>query len=134
MILYNKLFSVIHFQLWDTPRMWIFYFYNNNRFDFVTSRPTPAELRRDPVFHTISCLYTPFQKPVSLFSSSLRCAHLELPEDISELCKGQLQLHIAGHAALHSYLHTKCTPNTVKTSHPIKYFKIESCKGIIAMK
>lgn len=118
MILYNKLFSVINFLLWDTPRMWIFYFYNNNRFVFLSSRPTPAELLRDPVFHTIS--YMPFQKPVSLFSSSLRCAHLELPEDISELCKGQLQLHIAEHAALHSYIHTKYTPNTVKTSHPIK--------------
>ncbi|KAM7394360.1 hypothetical protein PAMP_021171 [Pampus punctatissimus] len=49
--------------------------------------PTPAKLLGDPVFSGVSCLYTPFQKPVSLFSSSLRCAHLELPEDISELCK-----------------------------------------------
>ena len=57
-------------------------------FLFVSSRPTPAELLGDPVFDGVSCLYTPFQKPVSLFSSSLRCAHLELPEDISDLCKG----------------------------------------------
>uniref|UniRef100_M4ACA3 TBC domain-containing protein kinase-like protein n=1 Tax=Xiphophorus maculatus TaxID=8083 RepID=M4ACA3_XIPMA len=41
----------------------------------------------DPVFDGISCHYSPFQKPVSLFSSSLRCAHLELPDDISDLCK-----------------------------------------------
>ncbi|KAG8014732.1 TBC domain-containing protein kinase-like protein, partial [Nibea albiflora] len=54
----------------------------------VSSRPTPTELLRDSVFNGVSCLYTPFQKPVSLFSSSLRCAHLELPEDISDLCKG----------------------------------------------
>ncbi|XP_060914306.1 TBC domain-containing protein kinase-like protein isoform X1 [Labrus mixtus] len=52
-----------------------------------SKRPTPAELLGDPVFNGVSCLYTPFQKPVSLFSSSLRCAHLELPEDISDLCK-----------------------------------------------
>ncbi|KAK7912867.1 hypothetical protein WMY93_013078 [Mugilogobius chulae] len=52
-----------------------------------SKRPTPSELLRDPVFTGISCLYSPYQKPVSLFSSSLRCAHLELPEDISELCK-----------------------------------------------
>lgn len=52
-----------------------------------SKRPTPAELLEDPVFEGTSCLYSPFQKPVSLFSSSLRCAHLELPEDISDLCK-----------------------------------------------
>uniref|UniRef100_A0A3Q1GJ85 TBC1 domain containing kinase n=1 Tax=Acanthochromis polyacanthus TaxID=80966 RepID=A0A3Q1GJ85_9TELE len=52
-----------------------------------SKRPTPAELLGDPVFSGISCHYTPFQKPVSLFSSSLRCAHLELPDDISDLCK-----------------------------------------------
>uniref|UniRef100_A0A674A2D3 TBC1 domain containing kinase n=1 Tax=Salmo trutta TaxID=8032 RepID=A0A674A2D3_SALTR len=50
-------------------------------------RPTPAELLVDPVFEGVSCLYAPFQQPVGLFSSSLRCAHLELPEDISQLCK-----------------------------------------------
>ncbi|CAI5680558.1 TBC domain-containing protein kinase-like protein [Oreochromis niloticus] len=52
-----------------------------------SKRATPAELLRDPVFNGISCHYTPFQKPVSLFSSSLRCAHLVLPDDISDLCK-----------------------------------------------
>uniref|UniRef100_A0A8C5BAW0 TBC1 domain containing kinase n=1 Tax=Gadus morhua TaxID=8049 RepID=A0A8C5BAW0_GADMO len=45
------------------------------------------KLLGDEVFNEISCLYMPFQKPLSLFSSSLRCAHLELPEDISDLCK-----------------------------------------------
>lgn len=64
-------------------------------------RPTPAELLGDPVFSGISCLYTPFQKPVSLFSSSLRCAHLELPEDICDLCKGLPNLHAA--VRLHTY-------------------------------
>ncbi|KAJ0050773.1 hypothetical protein NL108_005880, partial [Boleophthalmus pectinirostris] len=52
-----------------------------------SKRPTPADLLGDPVFSGISSLYSSFQKPVSLFSSSLRCAHLELPDDISELCK-----------------------------------------------
>ncbi|XP_053713889.1 TBC domain-containing protein kinase-like protein [Synchiropus splendidus] len=50
-------------------------------------RPTPGELLRDPLFEGVSCIYPPFEKPVSLFSSSLRCAHLELPEDISDLFK-----------------------------------------------
>uniref|UniRef100_A0A7N8YLP2 TBC domain-containing protein kinase-like protein n=1 Tax=Mastacembelus armatus TaxID=205130 RepID=A0A7N8YLP2_9TELE len=54
---------------------------------FPSKRPTPTELLRDHVFSEISSLYMPFQKPVSLFSSSLRCAHLELPDDISDLCK-----------------------------------------------
>ncbi|XP_051940424.1 TBC domain-containing protein kinase-like protein isoform X2 [Hippocampus zosterae] len=53
-----------------------------------SKRPSPAELLGDAVFDGVSCLYTPYQKPVSLFSSSLRCAHLELPEDIGDLCKG----------------------------------------------
>ncbi|XP_064191246.1 TBC domain-containing protein kinase-like protein [Anguilla rostrata] len=52
-----------------------------------SKRPTPAELLRDPVLEGVARLYTPFVKPVGLFSSSLRCAHLELPDDISELCK-----------------------------------------------
>uniref|UniRef100_A0A8C5GHJ0 TBC domain-containing protein kinase-like protein n=1 Tax=Gouania willdenowi TaxID=441366 RepID=A0A8C5GHJ0_GOUWI len=52
-----------------------------------SKRPTPAELLGDPVFNVISCHYTPFQKPISLFASSLRCAHLDLPDDISDLCK-----------------------------------------------
>lgn len=59
----------------------------------MSFRPTPAELLRDPVFSGISGFYLPFQKPVSLFSSSLRCAHLELPEDINELCKGRSKLN-----------------------------------------
>uniref|UniRef100_A0AAY5JW46 TBC domain-containing protein kinase-like protein n=1 Tax=Esox lucius TaxID=8010 RepID=A0AAY5JW46_ESOLU len=50
-------------------------------------RPTPADLLADPVFEGVSCLYTLYQQPVGLFSSSLRCAHLELPEDIGQLCK-----------------------------------------------
>ncbi|CAG5928564.1 unnamed protein product [Menidia menidia] len=52
-----------------------------------SKRPTPAELLGDPLFNGISFQRTPFQQPVSLFSSSLRCAHLELPDDISDLCK-----------------------------------------------
>ncbi|KAL6487829.1 hypothetical protein MHYP_G00044550 [Metynnis hypsauchen] len=52
-----------------------------------SKRPTPAEMLEDTVFEGVSCLYTPYQIPVRLFSSSLRCAHLELPEDINELCK-----------------------------------------------
>ncbi|XP_077460534.1 TBC domain-containing protein kinase-like protein [Stigmatopora argus] len=54
-----------------------------------SKRPSPAELLGDAVFDGVSCLYTPFRKPVSLFSSSLRCAHLELPEDIGDLCKDE---------------------------------------------
>ncbi|MBZ3886007.1 TBC domain-containing protein kinase-like protein [Sciurus carolinensis] len=49
--------------------------------------PTPDELMKDKVFSEVSPLYTPFIKPASLFSSSLRCADLTLPEDISQLCK-----------------------------------------------
>lgn len=78
----------------------------------VPFRPTPTELLGDPVFNGVSCRYTPFQKPVSLFSSSLRCAHLELPEDISDLCKGLPQLHTTVHAASHSHLHSTYTPIT----------------------
>uniref|UniRef100_A0A0G2K9Q0 TBC1 domain containing kinase n=1 Tax=Rattus norvegicus TaxID=10116 RepID=A0A0G2K9Q0_RAT len=50
-------------------------------------RPTPDELMKDQVFSEVSPLYTPFIKPASLFSSSLRCADLTLPEDISDVCK-----------------------------------------------
>ncbi|KAK2852341.1 hypothetical protein Q7C36_007542 [Tachysurus vachellii] len=53
-----------------------------------SKRPTPAELLEDAVFEGISCLYTPYESPVTLFSSSLRCAHLQIPDDIAELCKG----------------------------------------------
>ncbi|XP_006881173.1 PREDICTED: TBC domain-containing protein kinase-like protein isoform X3 [Elephantulus edwardii] len=52
-----------------------------------SKRPTPSELMEDEVFSEVSPLYTPFTKPASLFSSSLRCADLTLPEDISQLCK-----------------------------------------------
>uniref|UniRef100_A0A8D2CM52 TBC domain-containing protein kinase-like protein n=1 Tax=Sciurus vulgaris TaxID=55149 RepID=A0A8D2CM52_SCIVU len=52
-----------------------------------SKRPTPDELMKDKVFSEVSPLYTPFIKPASLFSSSLRCADLTLPEDISQLCK-----------------------------------------------
>ncbi|XP_058856344.1 TBC domain-containing protein kinase-like protein isoform X4 [Acipenser ruthenus] len=52
-----------------------------------SKRLTPAELLRDSVFDEISSFYKPYQKPASLFSSSLRCANLTLPEDIRELCK-----------------------------------------------
>uniref|UniRef100_A0A671SJT5 TBC domain-containing protein kinase-like protein n=1 Tax=Sinocyclocheilus anshuiensis TaxID=1608454 RepID=A0A671SJT5_9TELE len=52
-----------------------------------SKRPTPAELLGDSVFESISCQYTPYQSPVRLFAAAPRCAHLQLPEDISELCK-----------------------------------------------
>uniref|UniRef100_A0A8C2EM38 TBC domain-containing protein kinase-like protein n=1 Tax=Cyprinus carpio TaxID=7962 RepID=A0A8C2EM38_CYPCA len=52
-----------------------------------SKRPTPAELLGDSVFESISCQYTPYQSPVRLFAASPRCAHLQLPEDISELWK-----------------------------------------------
>ncbi|XP_020830389.1 TBC domain-containing protein kinase-like protein isoform X1 [Phascolarctos cinereus] len=52
-----------------------------------SKRPTPDELLQDEVFSEVSPLYTPFHKPASLFSSSLRCADLTLPDDISQLCK-----------------------------------------------
>ncbi|XP_072481135.1 TBC domain-containing protein kinase-like protein isoform X1 [Notamacropus eugenii] len=54
---------------------------------YPSKRPTPDELLQDKVFSEVSPLYTPFHKPASLFSSSLRCADLTLPEDISQLCK-----------------------------------------------
>nr|XP_044623370.1 TBC domain-containing protein kinase-like protein isoform X5 [Equus asinus] len=52
-----------------------------------SNRPTPSELMQDKVFSEVSPSYTPFTKPASLFSSSLRCADLTLPEDISQLCQ-----------------------------------------------
>uniref|UniRef100_A0A673W2V0 TBC1 domain containing kinase n=1 Tax=Salmo trutta TaxID=8032 RepID=A0A673W2V0_SALTR len=72
----------------------------------LPSRPTPAELLVDPVFEGVSCLYAPFQQPVGLFSSSLRCAHLELPEDISQLCKGQSEY--LGERAIDEVYHLWC--------------------------
>lgn len=78
-------------------KAWLVLFFSHNYpflfLFFVSFRPTPADLLGDPVFHDISCQYPPFQKPVKLFSSSLRCAHLELPDDINDLCKGLLQIH-----------------------------------------
>uniref|UniRef100_H3AH06 TBC domain-containing protein kinase-like protein n=1 Tax=Latimeria chalumnae TaxID=7897 RepID=H3AH06_LATCH len=53
-----------------------------------SQRPTAAALLHDSVLSTVSPLHKPYQRPASLFSSSLRCADLTLPEDISELCKG----------------------------------------------
>lgn len=80
-------------------------------------RPTPAELLGDPVFNGVSCLYTPFQKPVSLFSSSLRCAHLELPEDISDLCKGRAQRRMCPWSLTHMHArHTTQIPSHWKGS------------------
>ncbi|KAK6324691.1 hypothetical protein J4Q44_G00040330 [Coregonus suidteri] len=70
-------------------------------------RPTPAELLVDPVFEGVSCLYTPFQQPVGLFSSSLRCAHLELPEDISQLCKDDDEEYL-GERAIDEVYHLWC--------------------------
>uniref|UniRef100_A0A673TFW6 TBC1 domain containing kinase n=1 Tax=Suricata suricatta TaxID=37032 RepID=A0A673TFW6_SURSU len=52
-----------------------------------SKRPTADELMQDKIFSEVSPLYTPFTKPASLFSSSLRCADLTLPEDISQMCK-----------------------------------------------
>ncbi|XP_076831025.1 TBC domain-containing protein kinase-like protein isoform X2 [Brachyhypopomus gauderio] len=52
-----------------------------------SARPTPAQLLQEPAFEGVACLYTAYQSPVGLFSSSPRCAPLELPDDINELCK-----------------------------------------------
>uniref|UniRef100_A0AAY4B0L3 TBC domain-containing protein kinase-like protein n=1 Tax=Denticeps clupeoides TaxID=299321 RepID=A0AAY4B0L3_9TELE len=62
-----------------------------------SKRPTPAQLLVDPVFEDISSLYVPYNKPVGLFSS-LRCAHLELPENINELCKDDGEDYLAERA------------------------------------
>ncbi|KAF5890613.1 TBC domain-containing protein kinase-like protein, partial [Clarias magur] len=51
-----------------------------------SKRATPSRLLEDAVFERISHLHIPYESPVCLFSSSLRCAHLQLPDDISELC------------------------------------------------
>uniref|UniRef100_A0A4W4DPP1 TBC domain-containing protein kinase-like protein n=1 Tax=Electrophorus electricus TaxID=8005 RepID=A0A4W4DPP1_ELEEL len=58
-------------------------------------RPTPAQLLEEPVFVGVASLYPAYQNPVSLFSSSPRCAHLELPEDLNELCKGDGQDYLS---------------------------------------
>ncbi|XP_028932290.1 TBC domain-containing protein kinase-like protein [Ornithorhynchus anatinus] len=52
-----------------------------------SKRPTPDELLRDKMFSEVSPLYPSFHKPAGLFSPSLRCADLTLPEDISQLCE-----------------------------------------------
>uniref|UniRef100_V9KC16 TBC domain-containing protein kinase-like protein n=1 Tax=Callorhinchus milii TaxID=7868 RepID=V9KC16_CALMI len=54
-----------------------------------SKRPSPAELLHDELFSEVSGLYKPYCKPVSLFSSSLRCADLIIPEDLGTLCKGE---------------------------------------------
>nr|XP_042715893.1 TBC domain-containing protein kinase-like protein isoform X3 [Chrysemys picta bellii]XP_042715894.1 TBC domain-containing protein kinase-like protein isoform X3 [Chrysemys picta bellii]XP_042715895.1 TBC domain-containing protein kinase-like protein isoform X3 [Chrysemys picta bellii] len=54
-----------------------------------SKRPTPDQLLCDNVFSEVASVYPPFHKPASLFSSSLRCANLTLPEDITQLCKGK---------------------------------------------
>ncbi|XP_025064582.1 TBC domain-containing protein kinase-like protein isoform X5 [Alligator sinensis] len=54
-----------------------------------SKRPTPDELLCDSIFSEVSSFYEPFHKAASLFSSSLRCANLTLPEDISQLCKDE---------------------------------------------
>uniref|UniRef100_A0A671SK09 TBC domain-containing protein kinase-like protein n=1 Tax=Sinocyclocheilus anshuiensis TaxID=1608454 RepID=A0A671SK09_9TELE len=65
---------------------------------FPSKRPTPAELLGDSVFESISCQYTPYQSPVRLFAAAPRCAHLQLPEDISELCKDDGENYLAERA------------------------------------
>uniref|UniRef100_A0A8C3T718 TBC domain-containing protein kinase-like protein n=1 Tax=Chelydra serpentina TaxID=8475 RepID=A0A8C3T718_CHESE len=54
-----------------------------------SSVPTPDQLLCDNVFSEVASVYPPFHKPASLFSSSLRCANLTLPEDITQLCKDE---------------------------------------------
>uniref|UniRef100_UPI00398F4B54 TBC domain-containing protein kinase-like protein n=1 Tax=Pristiophorus japonicus TaxID=55135 RepID=UPI00398F4B54 len=54
-----------------------------------SKRPTPAELLQDSLFSEVSALYKPFHKPYGLFSSSLRCAELIIPEDLGTFCKGE---------------------------------------------
>uniref|UniRef100_A0A8C3T4W4 TBC domain-containing protein kinase-like protein n=1 Tax=Chelydra serpentina TaxID=8475 RepID=A0A8C3T4W4_CHESE len=58
-------------------------------FEMFYSRPTPDQLLCDNVFSEVASVYPPFHKPASLFSSSLRCANLTLPEDITQLCKDE---------------------------------------------
>ncbi|XP_041040392.1 TBC domain-containing protein kinase-like protein isoform X1 [Carcharodon carcharias] len=54
-----------------------------------SKRPTPAELLQDNLFSEVSALYKPFRKPDGLFSSSLRCADLIIPEDLGTFCKDE---------------------------------------------
>ncbi|TRY66236.1 hypothetical protein DNTS_006073 [Danionella cerebrum] len=63
-----------------------------------SKRPTPAELLTDSVFEGISCHYPPYQSPVRLFSAAPRSAFLQLPEDISELCKDDKEDYLSERA------------------------------------
>ncbi|XP_067424347.1 TBC domain-containing protein kinase-like protein isoform X4 [Emydura macquarii macquarii] len=54
-----------------------------------SKRPTPDQLLCNSVFDEVASVNPPFQKPASLFSTSLRCANLTLPEDITQLCKDE---------------------------------------------
>ncbi|KAL2101697.1 hypothetical protein ACEWY4_003458 [Coilia grayii] len=56
---------------------------------FPSKRPTPVQLLGEPVFGHISGLTEHFHQPISLFSSGLRSAHLQLPDDITSLCKDE---------------------------------------------
>ncbi|XP_072112497.1 TBC domain-containing protein kinase-like protein [Mobula birostris] len=52
-----------------------------------SKRHTPVELLKDSLFSEVSALYTPFRKPDGLFSSSLRCADLIIPDNLEAFCK-----------------------------------------------
>ncbi|GCC26300.1 hypothetical protein chiPu_0004716 [Chiloscyllium punctatum] len=54
-----------------------------------SKRPTPAELLQDSVFAEVSALYKPYRKPDGLFTSSLRCADLIIPEDLGTFYKDE---------------------------------------------
>ncbi|XP_062334812.1 TBC domain-containing protein kinase-like protein [Osmerus eperlanus] len=60
-----------------------------------SQRPTPAELLSDSVFEGVSGLSSPFQPSPGLFSSSLRCALLELPDQLSKLCPEEEEDYLA---------------------------------------
>ncbi|KAG8454122.1 hypothetical protein GDO86_000676 [Hymenochirus boettgeri] len=54
-----------------------------------TKRPTTTDLLVDSVFKEVTPKYTPFHKSAGLFSPTLRCADLILPDDISLLYKDE---------------------------------------------
>ncbi|XP_048467290.1 TBC domain-containing protein kinase-like protein [Rhincodon typus] len=54
-----------------------------------SKRPTPAELLQDSLFTEVSALYKPYRKPDGLFTSSLRCADLIIPEDLGTFYKDE---------------------------------------------
>ncbi|XP_061441452.1 TBC domain-containing protein kinase-like protein isoform X4 [Rhineura floridana] len=60
-----------------------------------SKRLTPDKLLNDSVFSEISSLYPAFHKPARLFSPTLRCANLTLPEDISQLLKEENSDYLA---------------------------------------